>query len=391
MKNNLFALLLGLAFSLLILGTSELFFQLNEKTYWINPPMHSQYPPMQLDREASLKLYSLLNHGPAFHWKPTLSPEEVLSASQEGIDQTEKGLIPCCLSKWDKSRFPISIKSVLKTAKTHRLIYSANYKIDSLGRRITPNPRGAFYNILMFGDSFTLGEGVNDKESAPYQLGKRRPDSKVYNLGIAGGSSSEILYELIASNKSRFQDIPHRKTLLIYSYMDDHLERLFCRSLCLLKKNEWMLEKPYFASENGKPVFKGFFDQNRQILNGFYKYWNQSALVRFFNIILPPRFEQKDFDFFAEVLKEIETQSKNVFQDVDFYFVLYPGASHFYGSELKAVALKNNIHVLDFSSIDTRLATGGFPTIPGDGHPSPITQYIFAYLLNKELPVIRKK
>jgi len=49
--------------------------------------------------------------------------------------------------------------------------------------------------ILIFGDSFTFGEGVNDTETYAYYLQEMLPDTEVINLGVMGyGHDQMLLY-----------------------------------------------------------------------------------------------------------------------------------------------------------------------------------------------------
>lgn len=387
MRKNLLALLLGFGFALVLLASLEVFFRINASTHWIKRPDVPDIYTVQRDRNEALSqsIYDQLKGNEIYNWKPLISKEDAKSVPRI-MDPKDKGPLPCCMGKRDPVK-GVTFDSKLATANDHRLIYSARFTLDFRGRRLTPQSLQHEYNILMFGDSYTLGEGVNDDQSAPFQLGKMRPAAQVYNFGLSGGAANDVLYELEDARKQRLSDIPKKKTIVLYTFMDHHLERVFARSVTLTEKLEWILTKPYYSKENGKVVLKGFFDSDRRTINEFYKVWNSSAFLDFYQIPFPLRFTKKHFEFFADILKAIETSAKNNFgPETEFYFVLYPGAADAFGPELRKTAEKRGIKVLDYTNLDMDKVTGGNKSIPVDRHPSPVAQFVFSWLLNRDLP-----
>ncbi|HEX7675448.1 MAG TPA: hypothetical protein VF412_14830 [Bdellovibrio sp.] len=386
MKKNLLALLLGFGFALVLLASLEIFFRINETTHWIKRPVPPDIYAVHRDRDEALSqsIYDQLKNNEIYKWKPLISREEAKSIPKN-LDPREKGPLPCCMGRHNPVK-GIQFESRMMTFDDHRLVYSAHFTFDSHGRRITPRSSKSDYNVLMFGDSYTLGEGVHDDQSAPYLLGKMRPEAQVYNFGISGGGVNDVLYELQDARKDRLSDIPKKKTIVLYTFMDHHLERLFARSTALMEKFQWILTKPYYAKENDQIVLKGFFDTDRKRTNALYKIWNSSAFLNFYEIPWPPRFSKEHFEFFADVLKSIESTAKNDFgSDTEFYFVLYPGAADAFGPELRKTAEERGLKVLDYTNLDMDKITAGNKSIPADRHPSPVTQFVFAWLLNRDL------
>ena len=75
------------------------------------------------------------------------------------------------------------------------VVFDVMYTTDEKGRRITPdNNATADTLILLFGCSFTFGEGLNDKETFAWQLGELLgPKFQVYNYGFHGYGSHQML------------------------------------------------------------------------------------------------------------------------------------------------------------------------------------------------------
>ncbi len=386
MKKNALAILIGCLISLGLFVGAEVFFQFNESYHWLAPLKKRRPQGVTFDNVASANLNYLVKDGEISKWKPLLNPEDGPAIAAEGHESVAiGGRIPCCIFLGLEpmaQKFYVELYSRV----SKKLIAISHYSLDDYGRRITPQRKNPKQNILMFGDSYTLGENINDQETSPYQLGLLRGQTQVINFGLAGGSPNEVLYELANDPGKRLGGIAKVPTTVLYSYIDHHLERLICRSNCLRSERNWWSNRPYYELENGQLTFKGFFNTDRVLRNQIYNVLNSSAVIRFFNIIWPLQFTQKDFDLFAEVVLAAKNKASERFTDVDFYLVLYPGSSEVYSHQVRQACEERGIKVLDYSRIKPALATNNNHEIPGDGHPSPVTQYLFARLLDRDLP-----
>lgn len=382
---NLLAVFIGIILSLILLGSGEIFFQLNDRYHWIAPlsPPAPEWTSVSEEKE-SRRLFEKYSSNPVFKWQPPAAEEDDENLYAEGKDSAHYKKMPCCIGRRPLVT-DVDLVSELKTAKTGTVLFKAHYTVDSLGRRVTPKPKNPKYNVLAFGDSFTYGVGVNNEETYPYLLGQLRPGAQVYNMGLGAGSPAQALYEL-NEDQVRLKDVAPRKTILFYSYNDTHMERLFCRSLCLKPENTWMLALPFYERVDDKITFRGFYDTDRPYLNALYSWISKSALLEYFHIVWPTRFSQEHYDFFADLMLEQEKSATALFPQSEFYLVLHPGGSAQYGPLLKVAAQARGIKVLDYSGLDMQIATGNRQSIPGDRHPSPVSQFIFAQLLNRDLP-----
>jgi hypothetical protein len=380
-KRILSSLLVGVLLSGIFIGSAECFFRFNTHHMWFLPLPKT--PPSSLSDFDLLKtdfLKNKLRMHPISGWNHPMYSSKNLSG-YEKLDFSKKGRISCCIMN-DYVLKGGTYLSTVTTDITHRSIYSVTYTYDIHGRRRTPDPLVANENILMFGDSFTLGEGVNDEETTAFQLGTLRPNSKVYNLGLAGGSPNQFLYEAELTSPTRLAsidtDIP---TSILYIYMDHHLERLVARS----SAQAWIHEQPYYVRKNNKLVFQGSFNA-REPLNSLYEIIKLSHLLKYFNVEFPPRFTKKHFNLFALAMKQAHESLRFRFPNSRFYLALYPGASHYYGQQIATASRQLNISVLDYSRIDMYQATTGRAFLPLDGHPTPISHFILALLLNTDIP-----
>jgi hypothetical protein len=267
-------------------------------------------------------------------------------------------------------------------------LFYSHVTTDEHGRRRIPLVRtqAPQKNIILLGDSITWGEGVNDNQNFAYHLASYRPDTEVVNLGIPGGGPNNFLYELEHLFDKRVKGTPVRKGIAIYTYIDNHLDRMVCRMRCMLPQNRWMRTKPYYVLSGNGVEWKGFFDSDRVFLNAIYGFLSKSALLDYFKVQIPPRFSAAHFELFARIVKKSFQILKERVGVEEFYVVFFPGGFSDHSGDLIPYLQNHGIQYLDYSRISTWESTKNQESIPGEGHPSPQAHYLYGYLLNRDLP-----
>jgi hypothetical protein len=86
------------------------------------------------------------------------------------------------------------------------------------------------------------------------------------------------------------------------------------------------------------------------------------------------------------VIEEARDYILRKYPGSDFYVAFYPRDSHPFGNILAQSCEAKGIKVLNYTNIDTYELTNMREMVPGDGHPSPLAHYIFAKLLDRDLP-----
>ena len=106
------------------------------------------------------------------------------------------------------------------------LIYDVTYSTDPAGFRVAPPDRGDQVEgcLFFFSDSFTFGEGVNDEQSFPYQVGLQTSGRfRVANLSVPGYGAEQMLAAIdqgtLASNP------PCAPTHIFYAALPHHIPR----------------------------------------------------------------------------------------------------------------------------------------------------------------------
>ncbi|MDD4974864.1 MAG: SGNH/GDSL hydrolase family protein [Bacteriovorax sp.] len=303
----------------------------------------------------------------------------------EEVDYSKK-FEPNILVQENQNELKPNVKStsIARTKTSGAIIYKVNVTTDSFGRRYTPVSAASDSNILFFGDSFTFGEGVNDNETFPYHVSIRRPKSAVYNLGVPGLGLNDLLFDLEFGNAKKYADIPKRKSISVYTYMNDHLVRFFCSVECYRERGQWLLKKARF---DRKLYYQGTFSEANSTEAYVYKLLAKSQLLAYLNINWPMIFTNEHFDTFARAVRKVKNLTREKFGSEKFYFVFYPrNTSLIYAKKLIPYLKKYNIDYLVYEDIDYDGIVNDVESIPLDRHPTPIAHYLTAYLLDRDLP-----
>ncbi len=108
-----------------------------------------------------------------------------------------------------------------------KLIYDVTYTIDANGLRIAPPSKtiGLEGSILFFGGSFTYGEGLQDNETLPYQVGiESKEQYEIYNFGFHGYGPHQMLAAIESGRVRQVVGAPPRYA--IYEALPDHVARV---------------------------------------------------------------------------------------------------------------------------------------------------------------------
>ena len=98
--------------------------------------------------------------------------------------------------------------------------YKFRISIDEDGyRKMIANKIKSKRRLLIFGDSFTLGSGLNDGETYPSHLQNLLTDFQVKNFGIAGYGIANVYKQMTYLVRPNLGDI------CIYSYFKQHNNR----------------------------------------------------------------------------------------------------------------------------------------------------------------------
>lgn len=107
------------------------------------------------------------------------------------------------------------------------VVFDTLCTLDEEGRRATPVRPDAARAVLLFGDSFTFGDGVEDRETFAWRLGELLgPDWQVFNYGVSGYGAHQAL-ALIESGRIPFAALRgrYREIFAFFLSIGDHPRR----------------------------------------------------------------------------------------------------------------------------------------------------------------------
>ncbi len=210
---------------------------------------------------------------------------------------------------------------ILKNKISNEVIYDVTYSINPNGSRVTPikniSSRDKF--VLFLGCSFTYGEGVEDNQTLPYYLGSYTKEYQPYNFGFHGHGPFDILAQL--ENIDFKHEIKEPNGIVIYSFIDDHVERM----LGSIKVMQWKVADPYYQQTTlGKFKRKETFLTGRPLETIFYYVLSKSKLLQALKFNWPgvhqPQIKQA-----AESIRQMKDKFSLKYPHSSFYVLLYPG------------------------------------------------------------------
>ena len=207
-------------------------------------------------------------------------------------------------------------------------LYKVCYSTDNFSRRV---PDDAFIkehskdknhpdkHALFFGCSFTFGHGVMYSSTFPYLFETLNPDYKSYNYGMSGYGPHQIalLFDKRV-NTINNEAIPEEKGFALYTYMDDHLNRVYGGSdYC-----RWVHSLPPNVYIENDSLVKKEWPQTRLLC---YRFLYDINL--FVNFKFTMDYPKKDsfYKRFAAIINYAAKKYWELYPENHFFVGIYPG------------------------------------------------------------------
>jgi len=264
-----------------------------------------------------------------------------------------------------------------------KTIYDVTYEYDTKQRRVISKDRAQRNGLVLLGGSYTFGQGVEANETFGYHLDHRFKDYSVYNYGLGGWGTNQLLARF--THYDIGEEVKQKQGLALYFWIDDHLIRVAGS----MKYFKWAkTNTPYYDFDSeGNLVNMGTFGKARPFTTFLYKWVGamllKSLTVQQFGIDLPLFLyrRQKYVDLVARLTEAMRDQIRTKLPGYKFLVVLWPG-SH-YGRKRIAPELKKvGIEYLDYSQQDSYFQIEGYPA---DTHPTAAHHKFMADILAKDL------
>jgi hypothetical protein len=175
---------------------------------------------------------------------------------------------------------------VTKVTSRHngKLVYEVTYSFDEHGARVAPGVAKADRTIVVAGDSFNFGEGLNDNQTLAYHL-QDLSHHQFWALNIArpGYGLHQVLRQLEL-------DVPARDGAtsfgwVIVSIVDNHIERVNGRYSWMRGTPRYLVDRHgavhlsgAFGDEGG-PTLQDKLRQNSRLIATLDKLWQKMMLA----------------------------------------------------------------------------------------------------------------
>lgn len=273
---------------------------------------------------------------------------------------------------------------------TQSVIFDVNYTYDSLGRRITPKPsnsKNSDVAILLVGCSYIYGSGVQDNETIAAYLTQLTGLADIWNLGVGGNGPNDLLASLNVPEVAKRFFLNYKKIILIYGFMNGHLDRLACDFSCY-GNNKNLLKKPRFELVDNQLSREGFHENYysshpfKLLFGQLQNFAKNDGLFKRIN------FDSTDnINLFNATLNEIKNKFSENYVLIDSYFIdldlstQSPLLEKIFTAPLplnyKPIVLPLPEIYSQFKYTDLR--------IPIDYHPTPLAHYLTAQTIYSKL------
>jgi len=255
------------------------------------------------------------------------------------------------------------------------LIYRADYVLDEFNRRETPgeDKKTARRFLLLMGDSSVFGQGLGQRETLAFYLGRLLPGRKVYNYGISRLFPGELLDRARAIPATG--ELREKTGTVLYFYNPVHMRRNMGSFFDI---GTWAPQRPYyFEDKNGEIVTRGSHAETRPLRTLLARLFARSAVAGYFNLDWPARPGREDWQFEIKLLLQLQAAARKFGTD-KFCVVIGPDDP---GTPLTGYLEQAGLRYIDLGGWKMQTLTRGGSYIPNDGHPTAETNSLLAAAL----------
>jgi hypothetical protein len=273
-----------------------------------------------------------------------------------------------------------SVQKRVKKETSNEVIYDVTYTINEDGQRIAPRYEfdpALDPAVVMFGCSFTFGEGVEDHETAAYKVGAAA-GLNVYNFALNGYGPQQMIAALDHGLVRKI--VKHNRVIAIYLALPFHIQRAAGFSF-------WNSHSAkYVLTRDGSLRYDGHFDDHtfyfRSTVRKSYLY--QRLLENKYKL------RDKDMDLYLAIIRGSARLIAEQFEESEFYVILWPNmpnkSSYAYDrirEELRASDIKTYLItdiLKDIEHDPIKFALGW-----QDCHPNPLAHTMIADYICKKI------
>lgn len=196
--------------------------------------------------------------------------------------------------------------------------YSVTYRTDALRRRsVGTRERVGRPNLLLFGCSVTMGEGLKDEDTLQYALADQLPDVNVLDYAVHGWGPTHALRKLQSGEIA-----PHRGAA-VYMLIPAHVSRVIGDS-----RTFWLFDAPYYevlpdGSVRGGESLRSMRPWRTVLQEALVAAKRHSWLLTALHAEFPLRHGEADFEQTAAVLAAARDSYRKQFGG-EFFVAFHP-------------------------------------------------------------------
>ncbi len=374
----------NIAFFLLIVSAIEFFFVQNKKFSMLKPR-----PGEPTNAVSVATLPESLNLQLIEDWPyPSPSDPALTGKNKSDLDISQKyGNSPLVGARIQT----FNSVGLLRLKNSNTVIYKTQYNYEMPGVLGKTYRASLFENakaenfIINIGDSITFGEGVEQAYTISSLLNKKFQNYNNYNFGIPGTSPSDHLLLLEQGLDRRFENVKEEKGILIYHHFDFHMGRAIDSMANYLPNSSAAIARPLYELKDGRPLLK-----NRELIFErakvfFYRLLASSETLAYFNINLPPNFDDQDYRLYLSLVKSLFQEYEKHFKILGRYVVLHPRTNDTQVRQFKKLAEEFKIKILDYSMFNPAAILENRDIIPLDQHPTAQYYQLMSELIANDL------
>lgn len=260
-------------------------------------------------------------------------------------------------------------------------VFDVHYSIDHMNKRITPDFDSSKTDYaLFFGCSIGFGFGLEDNQTLPYQVQEQSPNTNSYNFCISSTGTNHMLAELQYRDLSK--QVAEKDGCCYYIFFWDHIYRAIGT---MHRYTEWLHLAPNYEMKDKKLVRNKSFKDGRPFTSFWYERLYQTNIVKYFEIDLPLKLNDRHFDLVTEMILESKKTYEKQFGNDKFYLVFYPNYVVYTPEEMrifKSYLTKKKIKFIDLSKV---IVYQGKYTLGADSHPNAETNKLMAKILLQKM------
>lgn len=235
-----------------------------------------------------------------------------------------------------------------------KLIYNVTAETDDAGRRVTPcdRPENAPPRIAaFFGCSMTFGQGVRDEETLPARFCAHAPEWRAFNYGVSGYGPQHMWLQIC--EKNALEEFSARKGVVVYSFIDHHLDRLAGTPPVLAT---WTYPLPWLEDQDGQIVQRGTFRDRSPLEYFFFRRIHPTHLAQFVERRLPTRPPGKDqqdaaLNLLVRLIVECDQAAKEQAPGLTFCCLVLPTCGGARGKEVLQRLEGTGVRTLDYEHL----------------------------------------